>query len=57
MNSNYPVSIIVPTYNSQKTIKECLANICEEAKNFESDIIVVDDDSSDKTIEIVEKFE
>ena len=57
MNSNYPVSIIVPTYNSQKTIKECLASICEEAKNFESDIIVVDDDSSDKTIEIVKKFE
>ena len=57
MNSNYRVSIIVPTYNSQETIKECLTNICEEAKNFESDIIVVDDNSSDKTTEIVEKFE
>jgi len=57
MNSNYPVSIIVPAYNSQETIKECLTNICEEAKNFESDIIVVDDNSSDKTTEIVGKFE
>ena len=57
MNSNYRVSIIIPTYNSQETIKECLTNICEEAKNFESDIIVVDDNSSDKTTEIVEKFE
>ena len=57
MNSNYRVSIIVPTYNSQETIKECLTNICEEAKNFESDIIVVDDNSSDKTTEIVEQLQ
>ena len=56
MDINYRVSIIVPTYNSQETIEECLINILEESKNFDSEIIVVDDNSSDKTTEIVKKF-
>ena len=56
MDINYRVSIIVPTYNSQETIEECLINILEESKNFDSEIIVVDDNSSDKTIEIIKKF-
>ena len=56
MDINYRVSIIVPTYNSQETIEECLINILEESKNFDSEIIVVDDNSSDKTTKIVKKF-
>ena len=56
MDINYRVSIIVPTYNSQKTIEVCLSNIIEESKKFESEIIVIDDNSSDQTIEIVKKF-
>ena len=56
MNINYSASIIIPTYNSQKVIEECLSNIIEESKKFDSEIIVVDDNSSDQTIEIVEKF-
>ena len=56
MDINYRVSIFVPTYNSQETIEECLINILEESKNFDSEIIVVDDNSSDKTIEIIKKF-
>ena len=56
MNINYSVSIIIPTYNSQKTIEVCLSNIIEESKKLESEIIVIDDNSSDQTIEIVKKF-
>ena len=56
MNINYRASIIIPTYNEQETIGECLSNIIEESKKFDSEIIVVDDNSSDQTIEIVEKF-
>ena len=56
MDINYRVSIIVPTYNSQETIEECLINILEESKSFDSEIIVVDDNSKDKTIEIIKKF-
>ena len=56
MNINYRASIIIPTYNSQKTIEVCLSNIIEESKKLESEIIVIDDNSSDQTIEIVKKF-
>lgn len=56
MNINYSASIIIPTYNSQKTIEACLSNIIEESKKLESEIIVIDDNSSDQTIEIVKKF-
>ena len=56
MDINYSASIIIPTYNSQKTIEACLSNIIEESKKLDSEIIVIDDNSSDQTIEIVKKF-
>jgi len=56
MNINYRASIIIPTYNSQETIEKCLLNIIEETKKFESEIIVIDDNSNDSTLEFVSKF-
>jgi len=56
MNSNLEISIIVPAYNAEKTIEQCLKKICEESKNFNPEIIVIDDNSTDKTRTIVEKF-
>ena len=34
MNSEYTVSIIIPTYNSEKTIRSCLDKILKESKNL-----------------------
>lgn len=56
MDLELRTSIIVPAYNSEKTIGECLKNICLEASNFISEIIVIDDNSTDKTSEIVKNF-
>src|SRR3989344_3030179 len=48
-------SIIIPVYNSDKTIKKCLDAIYEQTyKNF--DVIVVNDCGNDKTAEIVKKY-
>jgi len=52
----YRTSIIIPTYNSEETIEPCLGKIIKESKNFISEIIVVDDNSNDKTVEVVKKF-
>ncbi len=52
----YRTSIIIPAYNSEETIEPCLEKIINESKNFESEIIVVDDNSDDRTAEIVKKF-
>ena len=52
----YRVSIIIPAYNSEETMEVCLEKVINESKNFESEIIVVDDNSNDRTVEIVKKF-
>lgn len=49
------VSIIIPAYNSEKTLKNCLSSILNQTyKNFE--VIVVDNNSSDSTKVIINEF-
>ncbi|MFC1709284.1 glycosyltransferase [Candidatus Omnitrophota bacterium] len=46
------VSVIVPTYNSERTIKKCIDSLLDiDYSNYE--IIIVDDGSSDKTRKIL----
>lgn len=47
------LSIIVPTYNSQELIKDCLFNL---AKTYPREIIVADNGSMDRTGEIVDRW-
>ena len=50
------VSIIIPTYNEEKNIEACLESLFKQLyRDFE--IIVVDDGSSDKTLEVLSKFQ
>lgn len=49
------VSIVIPTFNSSKTLGLCLESVRnQDYDNVE--IIVVDNNSSDSTKEIAEKF-
>ena len=55
INEKPLVSILIPTYNSAKTIKDCLESAKNQTyKNLE--IIVVDNHSSDETKNISEKY-
>jgi glycosyltransferase involved in cell wall biosynthesis len=55
MNQNLPISIIVPAYNSQETIQECLRSIfSQDYPNIE--LIVTDDASKDMTLKKLEEF-
>ena len=47
------VSVIIPCYNEQSTIKEIINKINSQS-NIEKEIIVIDDFSNDKTREILE---
>lgn len=55
MKNNLLVSIIIPTYNSEKFITACLESInSQHYKNIET--IIVDQESVDKTKEIAQKY-
>ncbi len=49
------VSIIVPTFNSQRLLEKCLNSIREQTYPF-IELIVVDNYSTDKTLEIARKY-
>lgn len=52
------ISIIVPAFNAGKTIRQCIESVLKESEDFEeeSELIVVDDESSDDTRQIAKKY-
>ena len=48
------LTVIVLTYNHESFIRQTLESIICQKTNFEIEIIISDDGSSDKTIEIIE---
>lgn len=54
-NSSPKVSIIMPCYNAEKYIEKAIQSVLEQTyRNFE--LIIIDDNSDDKTAQIIEKF-
>lgn len=49
------VSVIVPVYNGEKTIRRCLTSLIEQTLE-DIEIIVVDNCSTDGTVDIVKEF-
>ncbi|WP_429014632.1 glycosyltransferase family 2 protein [Aeromonas hydrophila] len=56
MNADIKVSVCVVTYNQEKYIAQCLQSLVEQVTDFDFEIIVGDDYSSDKTRDIIRKF-
>lgn len=51
------VSVIIPAFNAEKTITSCLASLINQDYKGETEIIVIDDGSTDSTPDIVSKYE
>ena len=49
------VSFVIPTFNSERTLDECLSSISNQDYP-DMEIIVVDNGSDDKTVEIAKKY-
>lgn len=52
------ISVLVPTYNSEKHIQECIESICfqDTNENYKLELFVIDNSSSDRTCEIIEEI-
>lgn len=49
------VSVVIPTYNEEKDIGECISSLLKQSYG-NMEIIIVDDGSKDRTVEIVKGF-
>ena len=54
--TKFKLSIIIPIYNSEKTLKNCLNSICKQRKKQSIEIILVNDCSNDKSKEICNSY-
>ncbi len=54
--SELKVSVILPTLNSAATVERCLSSIRVNNSQYEYEIIVVDGGSTDRTMEIADKY-
>ena len=52
MNSKYLVSVVIPVYNEQETIKKLLKKV-SSVKNIKMEIIIINDGSSDKSYHLI----
>ena len=48
-------SIIIPVYNSEKTIKRCIESIASQ-KRTDVEIIIINDGSLDETDDVVKEY-
>ena len=53
----YPISVIIPVYNVEEYIEECLESIINQTIGINNiEVIIIDDCSTDNTLNIVEKY-
>lgn len=56
MNNDKLISIVIPAYNSEKTLFDLTQEIVKEFNNYKIEILLVNDDSKDQTPKICEKI-
>lgn len=50
------LSIIIPVYNGEEYIARCLESVFHQSKGLNFELIIIDDASTDQTMEIVEEY-
>lgn len=52
----YDLQIIVPAYNAEKYLEECIDSILHQKTKYSYKIMIIDDGSTDRTGEIADKY-
>jgi len=55
LQENILVSIVIPAYNEQVYLNDCLQSVLNQKTDFKYEIIVVDNNSSDNTLNIAKQ--
>lgn len=55
MNSVITISVVIPCYNSEKTIKACIDSILNQTEHV-NELIIIDDGSTDKSVDIIKEL-
>lgn len=55
MNSSKLISTIIVTFNSEKWIENCVNSLITQHSDFKQEIIIVDNNSTDNTVNIIER--
>lgn len=55
-STNPSISVVIPTYNSAETLELTLKSLIKQKYRGELEIIIVDDNSTDNTSEIIKKY-
>ena len=53
MKNTYSFSVIIPTYNRSSILLEAIESVLSQKGNFDFEIFVIDDGSTDNTKEVV----
>lgn len=56
-NKEIALSIIIPAYNVEKYIYQCLESVFDQKTKYQFEVIVVNDGSTDDTEKIIKQFE
>lgn len=57
LNFQYKVSVIIPIYNSEKYLENCIESVLQDQGNLEEiEIILVNDGSIDGSADICEQY-
>ncbi len=57
MNSTVDISVIIVTYNSASVINACLASLAAERDSSAMEVLVIDNGSTDTTLQIVRSYD
>lgn len=52
----FSISVVIPMYNAKNTIILAIMSVLEQQKSYVVEIIVVDDGSNDRSVDVVRKF-